>query len=841
MRSNFSYAVSYLRGRDEAWVARFLADLERRLDAMSPVRFTRRPADGAADTASGGLAEADVVLVLCSPAYFAEGPADADWAVLAHRTSLEHARGRTGAGTVLPLLWEPIAQRLPDAVAEADTFSAGQPPEYRTLGLALLTMQAARHRAVLDQVLDNLTRRMVAAVPADAGPVAPADLPDVLPQALASDDSRFTALFRAQASGPGPYGSPPRSPERAVRWREGAAERRAACAELAAVGRRLLLVGPAGSGRSRELGALAHRILSRGGPGPWECRVAFRIPAATGALPSPDGIVSVAAPALASHEPAGWAARQLRAGTALLAVEGLDRAPQHLRASAWEWLLRTAETFPRAAFVVETNGTSVPWHRVGAFTPVLLEPLAPADRLRLPGLGSPAQSGTAASGRQGPAGTDADRARSESADSAAGMETSAADQPRAAQSGAAGDLLHDVAAWPGAAQAVRRAAGALPGRGGRARVLRAAVAANWRPDSEAANSRTRVRDSVLRAAAGGLAAATLAAGPESRPHQPAGPGPAGRTGASAASDLPVPPAPPVLTIGTALDALDGLRAGGAAGVPPDRILAQLADEAGLLYAPEPGAVAFTTDAVRYLLAAEHLVAHPGPAGDRLLAAHTARTGSDELALLVAELSVGRTSLPNVPGLLEHAVTGRRLTADPLPSAVPDATPVVVRSLDELLRLAGGPAVPELWCQGPLDARPGSGAQPGTPDAGLAGGLESALAAVPGLRSLVIADHPGLKAVPELGRCAALRSLRLVNCPGVLDVEAVARSGLMFLSVDPWRESFDLAPLGRSRWLRRVELGTAGAPPGAPAHALRLGRAEVRRSAAAGPAADLSRR
>lgn len=841
MDSSFSYAVSYLRGRDEAWVGRFLDDLDRRLRAASPVRFLRWPALGPAGsgsapggaggtaTASRALAEADRVLVLCSPAYFAEGPADADWAVLAHRASLERARGRAGSGSVLPLLWEPIPQRLPDAVAEADTFTAAQPPEYRSLGLALMTMQAARHRAALDQVLDNLTQRLTAA-PAAAGPVPVADLPDVLPQALASDDARFTALFRAQAAEPGPYGRPPRSPDREVRWREGGADRRTAFAELATAGRRLLLLGPAGAGRSRQLAALTHAIVRRDdGDVPWDCRLAFRVPAASGALPAPDGIVAVAAPALAAREPAGWAARQLRAGHALLTVEGLDRAPHHLRTAAWEWLLRMVGLFPQAAFVVETNGTSVPWHRVaaGAFTPVTLQPLAPEQRVAVPDLrtakassdngssGGLAEDGSAAEqSRTGPGtgpGTGAEPADADAARpgrTVTGTTESAA--PGGSSSGSDGGdpLLRDVAAWPGAAEAVRlRASGVYgqTGAGGRIEVLRAAVTANWRPDTEAANSRTRVRDSVLRAAAGGLAAATL---------EVAG---------------PVPQE-------AALDALDGLRDGGAAGVPPDRLLSQLADDAGLLYAPRPGSVAFATEAVRNLLTAEYLAAHPGANAVRLLAAHAARTGSADLALLIEEVQAlsagGPAAAAAAPGLLAHGGTGRRLTAEPLPAVTARTPLVVVHTLDELLRLAGGPAVPELRCEGRLLTvpPPGSASRSGPR-------LAAALAAVPGLRSLVIADHPRLRAVPDLACCTALRSLRLVGCPALRDLSAVARSALMFLSIDPCRDAIDLGPLRDARWLRRVELRSAGAPPGTPPRVVRLGRTEVRRYEAADRSAE----
>jgi hypothetical protein len=759
VKSTCTYAVSYLHGRDEAWVARFLDDLNTRLAALPGATFVRWTAR-TPGPASPGVATADLVLALCSPAYFTEGPADADWAVLAHRTSLERARGRSPR-IVLPLLWEPMAQRLPDVVAEADGFTARQPPEYRSLGLALLTMQAARHRAVLDEVLADLTRWFAesrATAPELPGGTDPAPSVGELPRALAADDARFTALFRARAHIPGPAGEPEPLPRR-LRRRAGSGQRTEDSAALAAAGRRLLLVGPAGSGRSVELRALARRVMRAGGGAPWDCRTAFLLPAHSGALPPLDGLVPVVAPALTAQEPAGWAARQLHEGRALLAVDGLDRAPAHRRTAAWEWLLRTAAAHPQAPIVVETNGTSVPWHRLeGVFAPVFLEPLTAAARARLLGPQAPVAKAPP--------------------DSAA-VDGAAAEGPSPDAAGPpGGSLLESATIWPAAVEAVRR-----HGSRGQLDLLRAAVTAAWRQeDEEDLPVRSRVRDSVLRAAAGGLAVATLPDG-----------------------GAPLP-------VGRALAVLEALHVGGSAGpVTADRLLAALADRAGLLYAPAPGTVAFSHEAARVLLAAEHLAARPGPETERALAVHAGLTGTDRLARLVAELSVPRRSAGRLPGLLEHGVNGgqgRRLTARPVPAAVRDA-PRVVRTSDALWRLAGQESVTEVHCHGPLD------------------GLETALAALPGLRALVIADHPGLTAVPDLARLTALRSLRLINCPALRDVRTVARSALTFLTVDPWRENFDLAPLAAAPWLRRVDLITPGAVPGGGTFTEQLARVEVR--------------
>ncbi|EFH28717.1 conserved hypothetical protein, partial [Streptomyces sviceus ATCC 29083] len=102
----YRYAVSYAHGRDEAWVARFLDELRRRLDAADGPRFRRLvpPAapTGGRDEGSYGVGTADIVLALCSPAYFNEGPAQRDWAVLALRRSLGQARTGVAPQLALP-------------------------------------------------------------------------------------------------------------------------------------------------------------------------------------------------------------------------------------------------------------------------------------------------------------------------------------------------------------------------------------------------------------------------------------------------------------------------------------------------------------------------------------------------------------------------------------------------------------------------------------------------------------------------------------------------------------------------------------------------------------------
>lgn len=152
---------------------------------------------------SYGVATAHIVLALCSPAYFNEGPAQYDWVVPALRRSLGQARTGVTPQTALPLVWEPVDRRLPGPVATADDFSADQLPEYRSLGLALMTMQATRYRAALDRVLDAIAARMTAMAEA-AAPAPEVDdrFAGEAPDALSAEDAAFTERFRKERNWP---------------------------------------------------------------------------------------------------------------------------------------------------------------------------------------------------------------------------------------------------------------------------------------------------------------------------------------------------------------------------------------------------------------------------------------------------------------------------------------------------------------------------------------------------------------------------------------------------------------------------------------------------------------
>lgn len=767
----YRYAVSYVRGRDEAWVARFLDELGRRLDAADGPLFDRLvppPASPAERGGTYGVESADVVLALCSPAYFNEGPAHHDWAVLALRRNLGQARTGTAPQPALPLVWEPVERRLPGPVAAADTFSAGQPPEYRSLGLALMTMQAPRYRAALDRVLDGIVARMAAMAAGSApAPVLDDRSAGNAPDALAADDGSFTERFRKEVAPALPAMPVPRT--LGVRAGRDAPEPDGDVPVelLPELGRRILLVGPTGAGHSTELARLAALALDDPGRGPagagrapWGCRTPFVLSARSGALPRLDGMVPTLAPLAAPQEPAGWVARQLRSGRAFLAVDDLDAVPEGNRAAVWDHLLRLLDAHPQAPCVIATNGTGVPWARLGdAFRVVGLRPLS-AD-----GVHALLDSLTTAAPE--------DRQ----------VRTLLADRLDA------DPLLVGVARRPAAVtalvRAVRRAGRPMPVA--RHRLLRAGVSSAWRraPLEPAGPSEPavpglaarQVPDSVLRAASGRLAVATLGVD---------------------ASRVP---------LRTALSALRDPGASDAAS--PERLLAALADRAGVVFRPGPDTVAFPGPEVRTFLAAHHLAHTPGTSPDELLGRHPSPE-LHELRELLDELRAAESDQGTARSVLAPPGRPPRRLSALGPRPRPAERRVRVRSSAQVRALLrAGTPVPELCCSGRVD------------------GLAEVLPRLPGLRSLVLTDDPELVALPALTGCRSLRSVRILRCPNLLDLSTLESSPVMFLDIDPWPDLPLPKGLHRAPWLSRVDVTTTGPSALAPEPAAPIGFPEVR--------------
>ncbi|MFC8899395.1 NACHT domain-containing protein [Streptomyces cinereoruber] len=145
---------------------------------------------------------------------------------------------------------------------------------------------------------------------------------------------------------------------------------------------RLLLRGPAGSGKSTLVQWLALNAARRSFEGdladlnrcvPFVLRL--RAFTSADALPVPEDFLRASGVPLSA--PAGWAEGLLASGRALVLVDGVDEVPVRLRRRTEAWLKDLVTAFPEARYVVTTRPSAVPeeWLSRQGFAPHTLLPL----------------------------------------------------------------------------------------------------------------------------------------------------------------------------------------------------------------------------------------------------------------------------------------------------------------------------------------------------------------------------------------------------------------------------------------------------------------------------------
>ncbi|MFD9734975.1 NACHT domain-containing protein [Umezawaea sp. NPDC059074] len=152
---------------------------------------------------------------------------------------------------------------------------------------------------------------------------------------------------------------------------------------------RVLLRGDAGSGKTTLLNWLAVRAAQRklsGDLAGWNDCVPFVIRLRTfaeGDLPTPERFVAQCTPMIAEIMPDGWVHRLLKAGHAMLLVDGVDEVPSARRRTVKTWLRELLVTFPDTKVVVtaRTAAADSRWLAEDEFRAVTLEPMSPGNIL----------------------------------------------------------------------------------------------------------------------------------------------------------------------------------------------------------------------------------------------------------------------------------------------------------------------------------------------------------------------------------------------------------------------------------------------------------------------------
>ncbi|MET8850023.1 NACHT domain-containing protein [Amycolatopsis sp. NPDC004625] len=149
---------------------------------------------------------------------------------------------------------------------------------------------------------------------------------------------------------------------------------------------KILLRGEAGSGKTTLLQWLAVQCASRQlrNVDGWDDVEPFLVRLRRFShepLPAPERFLDEVGRHIADEMPPGWVHRQLRQGTAVVLVDGLDEVPDERRREVHEWLRELVGAFPRARFVVTTRPAAVTagWLSGEGFTEVRLQPMTPRD------------------------------------------------------------------------------------------------------------------------------------------------------------------------------------------------------------------------------------------------------------------------------------------------------------------------------------------------------------------------------------------------------------------------------------------------------------------------------
>jgi hypothetical protein len=153
--------------------------------------------------------------------------------------------------------------------------------------------------------------------------------------------------------------------------------------EILAVTNRIFIRGQAGLGKTTLLQWIAVNGARQGFPEDlknWNGVIPFFIPLrrfAADRLPVPSQFLAEVGRHIADEMPEGWVQQQLRAGRAVVLVDGIDELTEDRRPEARSWISELIATFPQSRYIVTSRPGAVPAEWLGAdhFRVVELEPM----------------------------------------------------------------------------------------------------------------------------------------------------------------------------------------------------------------------------------------------------------------------------------------------------------------------------------------------------------------------------------------------------------------------------------------------------------------------------------